>query len=51
MDDSKVKCPRCGSEQIHAEKRGWNMWTGDLGSGKIILTCLKCSNKFKPGEG
>jgi DNA-directed RNA polymerase subunit M/transcription elongation factor TFIIS len=49
-DDEKVKCPKCGSEQIHAEKRGWSVWTGLIGSGKIVLTCLKCGNKFQPGE-
>jgi hypothetical protein len=49
--DDKVACPRCGSTQIHAEKRGWNLWTGFIGSGSVVLTCLKCSHRFKPGEG
>ena len=46
-----VKCPQCGSSQVHAEKRGWNAWTGFLGSGKIVLTCLTCAKTFRPGEG
>lgn len=50
-DDEAVKCPKCGSTQVHAEKRGWSAMTGFIGSGKIVLTCLKCGNKFKPGEG
>ncbi len=50
-DDEAVKCPKCGSTQVHAEKRGWSALTGFIGSGKIVLTCLKCGNKFKPGEG
>src|SRR5947207_365851 len=51
MSEDSVKCPECGSSQVHAEKRGWNVWTGMIGSGKIVLTCLKCGHKFKPGEG
>jgi DNA-directed RNA polymerase subunit RPC12/RpoP len=49
MENNPVQCPSCGSTQIHAEKRGWNIWTGLIGSGKIVLTCLKCGHKFKPG--
>jgi DNA-directed RNA polymerase subunit RPC12/RpoP len=51
MEDDKVKCPKCGSDQVHAGKRGWNAWTGFIGSGKIIITCLKCGHKFEPGQG
>lgn len=50
-DEEKVKCPKCGSTQVHAEKRGWNMMTGMLGAGKIVMTCPKCGHKFKPGGG
>ena len=51
MSEDGVKCPKCGSTQVHAEKRGWSLMTGLIGSGKIVLTCLKCNNKFKPGQG
>lgn len=47
--DATVRCPRCGSVQVHAEKRGWSVWTGLMGSGKIVLTCLRCSHRFSPG--
>ncbi len=50
-DDDTVRCPECGSRQIHAEKRGWNFWFGLIGSGTIVLTCLKCGHKFYPGDG
>ena len=49
-DETPVTCPKCGSTQIHAEKRGWNLLTGFIGSGQIVLTCLKCGHKFKPGQ-
>ena len=45
-----VRCPKCGSGHIHAEKRGWSIWSGVIGSGQIIITCLKCGHKFKPGN-
>src|ERR1019366_2699786 len=46
-----VVCPRCGSDQVHAEKRGWRWTTGFIGSGKILITCLRCGNRFEPGSG
>lgn len=51
MSDEKIGCPKCGSTEIHAGKRGWSLMTGMIGSGKIVLTCLSCGNQFKPGEG
>lgn len=45
-----ILCPRCGSQQLHAEKRGWTAKTGFFGSSTIILTCLKCGYQFRPGE-
>lgn len=46
-----VLCPKCKSASTHAEKRGWNVFTGIIGSGKIVITCLNCGNRFKPGQG
>jgi hypothetical protein len=49
--DDAVRCTKCGSTQVHAEKRGWRLATGFFGSSKIFITCLKCGNRFRPGEG
>ena len=51
MPEDQIKCPHCGSTQIHAERRGWSIWTGLLGSGQITITCLACGGKFRPGAG
>ena len=48
--EGKAYCPKCGSTDISAGKRGWKITTGILGSSKVIITCLKCGNKFKPGQ-
>lgn len=59
-----VSCPKCGSSQLTANKRGYSvskglkgllipggvLW-GFHGSRKIDITCLACGHKFKPGEG
>lgn len=50
-DDDVVRCPECDSRQVHAEKRGWSFWLGFLGSGRIVITCLKCGHRFYPGDG
>jgi len=44
-----IACPKCGATDIHAEKRGWGFLTGLVGKNKIILTCLSCGKRFKPG--
>ena len=49
MEDS-IKCPKCQSTQVSANKKGWSLTTGFIGSGKIKITCLKCGHKFNPGE-
>ena len=41
-----LKCPRCGSTQVQAAKRGWKWTTGMIGSGKMTATCMQCGNKF-----
>ena len=62
----KVTCPKCGSDQISANKKGFSgkkavagalvvggigLFAGTLGSKKILCTCLACGNTFKAGEG
>ena len=49
MEDDPVRCLKCGSTQIHAGKRGWNVLAGVFGMNKVIITCLKCGHTFKPG--
>lgn len=46
----QLKCPRCGSSQVHAGNRGWKWTTGFIGSGKVTLTCLNCGKKGRPGD-
>lgn len=61
--EEKVKCPKCGSEQITALKKGFSggkaavgaVLTGGIGllagyhgSGKIEIACLVCGHKWDP---
>lgn len=48
--ESAVRCLACGSRDVHAEKRGWKWTTGLIGSGKIMLTCLRCGHQQRPGD-
>lgn len=58
-----VCCPRCGSTQLSANKKGFGIGKaatgglllgpvgllgGFLGSNKVIITCLKCGHQWKP---
>lgn len=62
----QIRCPKCGSSQIHADKKGYSVGkaaagvvltggiglaAGVIGANKIKITCLKCGYKFNPGEG
>ena len=49
-DRSTICCPKCGSTEYHAGQRGYSLLTGFIGSGKTVLTCLKCGNRWKPGK-
>ena len=61
----KIKCYKCGSTELTAQKEGYSggkalggalltggigLLAGTIGSKKINITCLKCGHKFKPGE-
>ena len=48
ITEDKIHCPRCGSTEYHAGARGYSIWTGFLGSGQTVITCLKCGYKWKP---
>lgn len=60
-----VKCPKCGSTQISADKKGYSVGkavvgkalvgnvglaAGAHGSDKVIVTCLKCGHQWKAGK-
>lgn len=60
-----IKCPKCNSTQLSANKKGFSgknaiagmvltggvgFLAGTIGSNKVIITCLKCGYQFKAGE-
>jgi hypothetical protein len=58
-EDSPIRCVSCRSTQLHAEKRGFKLgvagalffWpAGFIGQSKIWVTCLKCGERFRPGD-
>lgn len=49
-DKTIICCPKCGSTEYHAGARGFSLVTGFIGSGKTVLTCLKCGHRWKPGR-
>ena len=62
-DEEPVRCPRCRSTQLIANKKGFGLGKaaagglllgpvgllgGFLGSSKVKITCLKCGYTWKP---
>lgn len=60
-----IKCPKCGSNQLTANKKGFSgkkavvgglltggvgLLAGTIGSNKVKITCLACGKEFSPGE-
>ncbi len=41
-------CPKCGSTSIQAVTKGFGLFRGFIGSGKIENYCLNCGHKWKP---
>lgn len=66
MAENQVTCPKCGSSQITAQKRGFKvgravatglgvgvagaLLAGAAGKDKIIITCLQCGHEWRPGR-
>lgn len=63
--DDPITCPKCGSAQLTANKKGFGLGkavvggvlisapgllAGFIGSGKIKITCLKCGYAWKAGK-
>lgn len=46
----KPKCPKCGSEYVSANKKGWSYWLGTIGSQKVYITCLNCGKRWRAGK-
>lgn len=66
QDSAPIRCPKCNSTQVTANKKGFSagkaiggalltggigLVAGAIGSGKIRITCLSCGHVFKPGAG
>jgi len=64
-NDSNIRCPQCTSTQITAGNKGFGLGKaaagslllgplgllgGFMGSKKIMITCLKCGNKWEAGK-
>lgn len=62
-DEEPVRCPRCRSTQLTANRKGFGLGKaaagglllgpigllgGFLGSSKVKITCLKCGYTWKP---
>ena len=45
-EQSKPKCPKCGSTHIEATTRGWSPLFGFMGSGKPMNYCKSCGHKY-----
>jgi hypothetical protein len=49
---TEMKCPKCGSNQFTAQKKGFNTGVGSvsgtIGGNNINFTCLACGNTFNP---
>lgn len=49
-DRDRICCPKCGSLEYHVGSRGYGLFRGFIGSGQVIMTCLKCGNTWKPNR-
>lgn len=66
MEEEKVHCPKCNSDQITSDKKGFSwgkafigalltggigLIFGFLGSKKLVNYCVACGHMFRPGAG
>lgn len=41
-----IRCPRCGSKEFTLLNKGYSIWTGFIGSGRIKRVCNRCKKEF-----
>jgi hypothetical protein len=46
---ANLKCPRCHSTRVRTAPRGFDVWSGSIGSSRIAFNCLDCGCEFGPG--
>ena len=46
--DKPLTCPVCNSTNVVVGQRGFNIWTGFLGSNKTVNRCGKCGHTWTP---
>jgi len=61
----EVRCPKCGCDQVHASRQGYDVASGVAGGlmfgilgaaagaadkDKVWITCLNCRSQWRPGE-
>jgi len=44
--ETSIYCPRCGCSEFTLLNRGYSIWTGFLGSGKVKRVCNRCKKEF-----
>lgn len=44
--ETTISCPWCGSCEFTLLNRGYSVWTGFLGSGKVKRVCNRCKREF-----
>ena len=62
IKEDRIRCPKCGSKQVHVDKKGYSakkgccgallvgpfgLLCGALGANKLRKTCLKCNHSWK----
>ena len=66
LSDGRFTCPKCGSDQITGQKKGYDvggggcgaallgplgLLSGALDANKATVTCLRCGPAWNPGGG
>lgn len=46
--DDPIECPRCHSQSISTNRRGYNIITGFIGANKTVNRCAKCGYTWTP---
>lgn len=49
-ETGELICPKCGSSDLSANRKGYTWFLGSIRAKKVYVTCLRCGKQWRAGK-